>query len=149
MALTSKRKSLTSKLIARNTEAGYGILQTAKVIWRNTIDGSTGAVVPAYNVELSDNTVIVGGTINSTTAVTSTNACNITIGTTAGSTSNSILTATAKGNFSSDALINAVPVFATPVKLTAKGNVNISFTDSGNVLGGVIEITLYYYVARN
>jgi hypothetical protein len=149
MALTSKKKSLPAKLLAKNTEAGFGTLQSAKAIYRMTVDGSTGAVVPAMNVELPDNTVIVGATINSTTAVTSTNACNVTIGTSAGSAANSILTATAKASFSADAVINGTVTFSAPLKLTAKGKITISFTDAGNVLGGVVEITVFYYVARN
>jgi hypothetical protein len=149
MALTTNRSSLSAKLIAKNYKAGLGSLQMARVIYDFTVDGGgAAAYTPKKNVELPDNTVIVGGTINSTTAVTSTNACNVTIGTSAGSAANSILTATAKGSFSTDAVINSVATFATPVKLTAKGKVTISFTDSA-VLGGVVEITLYYFVARN
>ena len=147
MALTTGRSSLTAKLKGLNPKSGLGVLQMAKVIYSYGVDGGTAAtLVPKKNFEFPDNSVIVGGTINSTTALASAGA-NVTIGTTAGSTSSAILGTTAHTSFSTDALINAVPVFATPVKLTAKGKVSISF--SGAITAGIVEIVLYFYVANN
>ena len=147
MAKTSTKTSLSAKLKGLSPKYGLGTLSMARVIYNFTDDGGTAAtLVPKKNVELPNNTVIVGGTINSTTAITSVGA-NVTIGTTAGSASNSILGTTAHTSLSADALINAVPVFATPVKLTAKGKVSITF--SGAVTAGVVEITLLFYVANN
>lgn len=48
---------------------------------------------------------------------------------------------------SADARINAVPVFATPVKLTAAGNITFTIATAA-LTAGVIEATFLYYVAR-
>lgn len=144
--ITSNKSSLAAKLLSKNGKSGLGTLQMAKVIYNYSVDGGVATtIVPNKNVELPDNTVIVGGTINATTALAS-SASNVTIGTSAGSAANSILTTTNYTSFSTDAVINAVPVFATPVKLTAKGKVTISF--SGTMTAGIVEITLFYFVAR-
>lgn len=148
MADTTIRSSLAKKQMAKNTDSGLGVVQMARCIYSFAKDGGAAAqVVPAQTVELPAKTVIVGAVINSTTALTSTNACNFSCGTTAGSAANSILTATAKANLSADAVIAGVPSFAVPVKLSAKGKISVTFTDAA-ILTGVIEITIFYYVAR-
>jgi hypothetical protein len=137
---TSSRSSLGKKLLSKNSKSGLGSLQMARIIYDYAVDGgAAAAITPKKNVELPDNAVIVGGTINSTTAVTGA-LTNLTIGTSAGSSASALLGSTNKSSLGADAVVNAVPVFATPVKLSAKGKVTIST--------GVIEITLFYFVAN-
>jgi len=147
MAITTNKNSLRAKQLGRNTESGPGALQIAKVIYNYSVDGGAiSTITPKKNVVLPDNTVIVGCTLNSTTALASA-ACNVTIGTDAGSSSSAILGTTNYTSLSSDAIVNGVPIFATPVKLSAKAQVTITF--SGTVTAGILEIVLYYYVANN
>ena len=126
----------------------------AKAIYDYGVDGGGYArvLIPERNVVLPDNAVIIGGTINSTTAVTSGSACNLEIGLyKVGSTAedldaDAILTSTAKASFSTDAVINSAITLAAPFKLTEAAT--ISITPSAVLTAGVVEIVLYYLVSR-
>jgi hypothetical protein len=123
-------------------------LNVAKAIYSFAADGGVqGLITPKRTASLPKNAVIVAGTVNSTTAVTSAGAATLSVGTSAGSSATSILGATGKASFSSNALINAVPVFATPVKLSAAGNITVT-VGTADLTAGVVEITLLYFVAN-
>ena len=142
------RRNLPRKVEQAKYQYGLGEVQMARCIYDYAVDGGAIAeITPLQNCLLPDNAIIIGGTINSTTAVDSAGGANITIGTSAGSSASSILGSTAKGSLTADAIINAVPILATPVKLTAKGRVTI--TPDAVLTTGVIEIVLYYLVAQN
>lgn len=131
------------------TGNGFGdsVLRVARAKYDFAIDGgAVSTITPNGTVALPDNAVIVAATVNSTTAVTSAGAATVAVGTSAGSSTTSILGATAKTSLSADAVLNGVPVFATPVKLTAAGNVTFTIGTAA-LTAGVIEATLYYYVA--
>lgn len=129
--------------------AGDSVLRTARAIYSFATDGgAVSTITPVNTVSLPDNAVIVGGTVNSTTACTSAGSATVAVGTSAGSSTTALLAATAVASFSLDALINAVPVFATPVKLTANGKVTVTIATAA-LTAGVIEVTLLYYVAAN
>jgi len=129
-------------------QATGGELQTAKAVYSFAVDGGAiSTIVPRRGFSLPDNAIIVGGTINSTAACTSSGAGTLSVGTSAGSSTTSILGATAVASLSLDARINAVPTFATPVKLTAAGNITVSIA-SFAFTAGVVEITLFYFVAQ-
>ena len=130
-----------------NTAQGDSVLRVAKAVYNFAIDGgAVSTITPNGTVALPDNAVIVAATVNSTTAVTSAGSATVAIGTSAGSSTTSILGATAKASLSADAVLNGVPVFATPVKLTAAGNVTFTIGTAA-LTAGVIEVTLYYTVA--
>jgi hypothetical protein len=127
--------------------AGDSVLRTAKAVYSFAVDGgAVSTITPNGTVALPDNAIIVAATVNSTTAVTSAGAATVAIGTSAGSSTTAILGATAKASLSADAVLNGVPVFATPVKLTAAGNVTFT-VGTAALTAGVIEVTLYYFVA--
>ena len=131
------------------TGAGDSVLRTARAIYSFATDGgAVSTITPVGTVALPDNAVIVAGTVNSTTACTSGGAATVAVGTSAGSSTTALLAATAVASFSLDARINAVPTFATPVKLTAAGNVTVTIAAAA-LTAGVIEVTLMYYVANN
>jgi hypothetical protein len=44
------------------------------------------------------------------------------------------------------AVLNAVPVFATPVVLSAKGKVTI--TPDAILTAGIVEVNLFYFVTK-
>ncbi len=138
---------ITEKAITPSTSMGLGVLRVARAKYDFAVDGGVvGAITPVSNAVLLDNAVIVGGTVNSTTAITSLGAATVSIGTVAGSGAASLLAATPKASLSLDALLNAVPVFATPLKLTAESKINIT-VGTADLTAGVIEITLLYFVA--
>jgi hypothetical protein len=142
------RNDLNKKVEQAKYQSGLGEVQMARCIYDYAVDGGAIAeITPKQNCLLPNNAVIIGGTINSTTAVTSAGGANITIGTSAGSAADSILGSTAKGSLTLDALIDAVPVLATPVKLTDKGRVTV--TPDAVLTAGVIEIVLYYITSQD
>jgi hypothetical protein len=113
-------------------------------VWRArysfaTDGGAVSTLTPADSDTIPANAIMLGGVINSTVAVTSAGAATVAIGTSAGSAANSILTATGKASFTLDALINAVPVFATPVKMTAAGQITFTIATAA-LTAGVIEV---------
>ena len=109
--------------------------------------GAVSLITPLKTVPLPKNAVIVGGTLNCTTAGTSGGSATITLGTDAGSSASALLGSTAVASLSANALINLVPTFAAPVKLTAKGNVTMT-VGTAALTAGIFEVVLYYYVAK-
>lgn len=137
-----------SVTITGGLTSGNCVLRVAKAIYNFTIDGgAVSTITPNGTVNIPANAVIVAATINSTTAVTSAGAATVSVGTSAGSSATSILGATAKASLSANAVLNGVPVFATPVKMTAAGNVTFT-VGTAALTAGVIEAVLYYYVAN-
>lgn len=146
---TTASPTWTQGSVAGSSAVGTNNLNVAHAIYSFAVDGgAVGAITPASTVAIPANAVIVGATINSTTAVTSAGAATVSVGTTAGSSATAILAATGKASFTTDALLNGVPVFATPVKMTAAGNVNIT-VGTAVLTAGLIEIFVYYTVAAN
>lgn len=126
---------------------GQGLLRIARAKYDFAVDGGAqGAITPALTATIPDNAIIIGGTINSTTAATSGGSATISVGTTAGSSATSLLGATAVASFSLDAKINSAATFAAPVKMTAAGNINITVA-TADLTAGVIEVTILYFVA--
>ena len=109
--------------------------------------GAVSTITPVGTALIPDNAVLVGATINSTTAVTSGGSATVAIGTSAGSSTTSILGATGKASFTLDALLNGVPVFATPVKMTAAGSVTFTIGTAA-LTAGVIEVFIYYVIPQ-
>ena len=147
MAQPNGLNPTVDSITATGNGTGISVLRAAKAIYSFAVDGgAVSTITPVGTVALPDNAVIVGATINSTTAVTSSGAATVAVGTSAGSSTTSILAATAKASLSADAVLNGVPVLATPVKLTAAGN--ITFTvGTAALTAGVIECVVYYYIA--
>lgn len=143
----------TSLDAATLTKGGVGVLTTASGLrmahckYDFAVDGGAqGTIVPTNSDTLPDNAVIVGVTINSTTAVTSDGSATVAIGTSAGSSTTSLKGATGKASYSVDALLNGVPVFATPIKLTAAGTITFTI-GTADLTAGVIEVWVLYVVA--
>lgn len=107
--------------------------------------GVQGTITPTDSDTIPDNAIIVAVTINSTTAVTSAGAATVAIGTSAGSSTTALKGATAKTSYSADALLNGVPVFATPIKMTAAGTITFTIADA-DLTAGVIEVFVLYFL---
>jgi len=144
---TSKMVASLEQQVAKQSP-NYGSLQVAKAIYNFAVDGgAVSTITPKVTASLPANAVIVGGTINSTTALLSAGSATLAVGTSAGSSTTALLGATAKASLSLNALINAVPVFATPVKLSAAGNITVTIATAA-ATAGVVEVTLFYFVAN-
>lgn len=108
--------------------------------------GAQGTIAPVNSDTIPDNAILIGATINSTTAVTSDGSATVAVGTSAGSSTTSIKGATGKASYSADAMLNGVPVLATPVKLTAAGTITFTI-GAADLTAGVVEVWVYYVVA--
>jgi hypothetical protein len=108
--------------------------------------GAISTITPANSETLPANAIIVGGTVNVTTAVLSAGSATVAVGTSAGSSTTSLLAATAKATLSINAILNAVPVFATPVKMSAAGTITFTI-GTATLTAGVIEVFVFYVVA--
>lgn len=140
--------TLEDKIEGKTPQPSYSTLRMATAIYNFAVDGGAQTTItPKTTTALPDNAVIVGATINSTTAFTSGGAATLAVGTSAGSSTTSILAATAKASLSIDAVLNGVPTFAAPVKLTAAGNITVTIGTT-TALTGVVEIHVYYFVAN-
>jgi hypothetical protein len=127
--------------------AGLGTLGVAHAVYNFATDGGASCT-PALNAVIPSHAILIGATVNVPTAVTAAGSATVGIGTTAGSSSTSILAATAKATLSLDALINGVPTFAAPVKMSASGSISIVVA-TGPLTAGVIEVFVYYVVPQN
>lgn len=122
-------------------------LRVAHATYSFAVDGGLqGTIAPTNSDTIPDNAILVGATHNSTTAVTSGGLATVAVGTSAGSSTTSLLAATAKASLSLDAVLNGVPTFAAPVKLTAAGTITYTIA-TADLTAGVIESFVYYVVA--
>jgi len=146
---SEKGNEIGQKLYNKNTGTGISKMLVARARYSFATDGGAIATItPKLNVTLPDNAVIMGAVINSTTACTSGGAATISVGTSAGSSTTSILAATAVASFSLDARIAGVPTFAVPVKLTAAGAITLTVA-TATLTAGIVEVVLFYWVADN
>ncbi len=119
-------------------------LKVAYAKYDFSVDGGV-TCTPAVSDTIPDNAVVFGGVVNATTAVAAAGSATVAIGTAAGSSATSILTATAKASLGADAVV--VPTCtATPFKMTAAGKINITIA-SGPLTAGVIEAWVLYTTA--
>jgi hypothetical protein len=126
-----------------------GNLRMARAKYNFAVDGgAVGLITPAVNAIIPDNAIIIGGIANPTTALVGSSS-TISIGTSAGSSASALKAATAEATYSIDAVLPLVPVFtaASAVKLTAAGSITITVA-VGALTAGVMEITVFYFVAN-
>ena len=139
--------NVTEAKLTASSDIGLGVLRVARAKYSFAVDGGlVSTITPASNATIPDNAIIVGGTINSTTAVTSGGAATVSIGTPAGSSAASLIGATGKASYSIDANLNMVATFAAPVKMSAAGEITLTVADAA-VTAGIIEVTVLYFVA--
>jgi hypothetical protein len=130
-------------------QAGLGMLGVAHAIFNFALDGGAiSTIVPALNALIPANAILIGATINPTTAPLSGGAATIAVGTSAGSSTTSLLAATGKATFSIDALINGVPTIAVPIKMTAAGNITVTVAAAA-LTAGVIEVFVFFVQPLN
>jgi len=123
-----------------------GALRVAHFLYNFAVDGGASCT-PVISDTIPANAVVFGGVVNSTTALTSGGASTFAVGTTAGSSASSILTATAKASLGLDAVV-AATCATTPFKMSAAGQINVAIA-TGPLTAGVVEGWVYYVPATN
>jgi predicted RecA/RadA family phage recombinase len=121
-------------------------LRVAHALYDYTVDGGASCT-PANSDTIPINSVVFGGVVNPTVAVTASGSATVAIGTVAGSAGNSILTATGKASLGLDAVLEPTCA-ATPFKMTAAGKINVTVA-AGPLTAGQIEIWVLYQLASN
>jgi predicted RecA/RadA family phage recombinase len=121
-------------------------VRVAHALYDFTVDGGASCT-PANSDTIPANAVVFGGVINSTVALAATGAATLAVGTTAGSSGASILTATGKATLGLDAVI-APSCTATPFKTSAAGKINVTIA-TGPLTAGQVEIWVLYELATN
>lgn len=113
-----------------------------------TDGGAVSTITPGvlFNTTIPDNSIITAVIINSTTALASGGSATISIGTSAGSSTTSLLGTTAYTTFTLDKLSPGVPTFNVPIKMTAGGNITFTI-GTAPLTAGVIEVFVYFYTA--
>jgi len=136
--------------LVHNTAAGLSALRVAHATYSFAVDGggAPGLITPASNATIPINAVIYNCSINSTTAVLAAGgAATVSVGTSAGSSATSLLGATNKTSFTTNAFVQGTPVpqtASTWVKMTAAGS--ITLTSATNALTqGIVEIYVFYF----
>lgn len=128
---------------------GVGTLGNAKVTYDFAVDGgAVSTLIPSNSPTLPIGSIILGGTIDITTTLTSGGAATIALGTSAGSSTTSLKAATAVASWTAGQLA-LVPVFtaATYVKLTAAGRPNVTI-GAFALTAGKFDINLVYIVGN-
>lgn len=139
--------TVTDPMVSAPAASGLGMVRCAHARYDFAVDGgAVAAITPTLTAVIPDNAVIIGATVNSSTAALSAGSATVAVGTTAGSSASALLAATAKATLSIDALINGVPTLAAPVKMTAAGSINVT-VGTAALTAGVIEIFVYYVVS--
>jgi len=121
-------------------------VKVAHALYDYSVDGGASCT-PANSDTIPINSVVFGGVVNSTAAVTASGSATVAIGTVAGSAGNSILTATGKASLGLDAVL-APTCAATPFKMTAAGKINVTVA-TGPLTAGQIEVWVLYTTASN
>ena len=130
---------------------GFSGIQVAKAIYDFTVDGgshtvASGLITPALTVAIPINAIVIGATINSVVAISTTSSPTVAIGTSAGSSASSILTAAAASTLSVDAVLNGSVTLAAPFKMSAAGNVTVTIA-TADLTTGKLEIYIYFVVS--
>lgn len=124
---------------------GLGVTGNAKMTYDFAVDGgAVGVITPSNSPTLPLGAIILGGTIDITTTLTSGGAATIALGTSAGSSATSLKGATAVASWTAGQLA-LVPVFtaATYVKLTAAGQLNMTVAAAA-LTAGKFDVNLVY-----
>lgn len=127
---------------------GIGALSNAKMTYDFTVDGgAVSSIIPANSPTIPIGAIILGGTVDVTVACVG--AGSISLGTSAGSSVNSLKVATAAATYAINTQQPIIPVFtaATYLKLTAAGRPNLTIT-VGTITAGRFDVNLVYLIGN-
>lgn len=148
-AFTDKGDAYTSDTVK------YPQLNIARARYSFATDGGlVSNIIPADSDTIPKNAIVLGGIANPTTALTSGGSATISIGTSAGSGTASILALTAVASYSIDALIELMgqnsqaAAQKVPFKMSAAGQLQISVAVAA-LTAGILEILVWYVVATS
>ncbi len=127
---------------------GLGNVGIAKATYDFAVDGGAVSTITPAGPTLPTKSIILGGTIDITTTLTSGGAATISVGTSAGSSSASLKALTAVASWTAGQMA-IVPIFtaATFLKLTAAGAITTSIAVAA-LTAGKFDVNLVYVVGN-
>lgn len=139
----------TSIGYAVTANGGLGVMGNAKMTYDFAVDGGVqGLITPSNSPTIPTKAIILGGTIDITTTLTSGGAATISVGTSAGSSATALKAATAVATWAAGQ-IAVVPVFtaATFLKLTAAGRPTLTVAVA-DLTAGKFDLNLVYVIGN-
>lgn len=127
---------------------GGGAVQQAHGLYNFATDGGA---IGAINIALSDlipaGAMLLGGTVNPTTALLSGGSATISVGVSAGlaSPGAALKALTAVASYSIDVMLPLIPTFAVPLKMSASGYLTITVAVA-TLTAGIMDIFVYYVI---
>lgn len=128
---------------------GLGLIGVAKMTYDFATDGGVqGLITPANSPTLPIKSIILGGTIDITTTLTSGGSATIALGTSAGSSAAALKAATAVATWAAGQLA-MVPLFtaATYLKLTAAGRLTLTVA-TADLTAGKFDVQVVYLIGN-
>ena len=145
---TDQGQSNSGTIQSGTVVQGSGAVMQAHGLYNFAVDGGAiAAITLAQSDTIPAGAMLLGGTCNPTTALTSGGSATISIGVTAGlaSPGAALKALTAVASYSIDAMLPLIPTFAVPLKMTASGTFTI--TPAVAVLtAGIMDIFVYYVI---
>ncbi len=151
----------TTQTVASLLDQGIHSLMVAHCVWNIANDAGTGTVLPASSAayvsgaapntcslpcKLPGGAFCIGSWVKASKGLVGSG--NVSVGTSAGSSSTSILTATAVSTFAAnDSKVIGAITAAAPLSITTPGN--IQFTFSGTVTAGILEVFVLFVIPVN
>lgn len=129
--------------------AGLGVIGNAKMTYDFAVDGGAiSTIIPATSPTIPIKAIVLGGTIDITTTLTSGGSATISLGLSAGGSATSFLGATAVASWTAGQLA-LTPVFtaATFVKLTAAGRPQLTIATAA-LTAGKFDVNLVYILGN-
>ena len=130
------------------------LVRTWRALYSFAVDGGAiSTITPVTSDTIPANALVVGGVVNPTTAPVGAGA-SVAVGTSAGSSSSSIMAATAITSLTIDALIEVLGTNSQAAtnkpsfKMTAAGQITVTISADA-LTAGVIEIWVMGFVATN
>jgi hypothetical protein len=128
---------------------GLGVLGNAKMTYNFAVDGGAiGVITPANSPTIPINAIILGGTVDVTTTLTSGGAATIALGLGSGAQAAALKAATAVASYAAGQ-VALTPVFtaATYVKATAAAKLTLSVATAA-LTAGRMDVNLVYLVGN-
>ncbi len=137
--------------LVSNVAFGVSALRVAHAQYSFAVDGGgIATLTPINNFTLPVNSIVIGCSLNSTTALTSGGSATIAVGLIGGGgATGSLVAATAVASWSLNAKVQAVPVpqtASTWIKLTASAQASVTIAVA-TVTAGILEIYCFYFVS--
>lgn len=139
---------ITEAMLGAASASGLGVVRYAKSLYDFAVDGGAiAAILPVSGAILPAKAIIQGGVLDIVTTFTSGGSATLALGTSAGSSANSILAATAVASLTAGITTVLIPKFtaATILKMTAAGTLQWTIA-TATMTAGKAGLTLIYTV---